>query len=168
MSIRRMFMVAAAAACVLIGGVAAQPAAAQGKPEIVKSPKFTDTFVLDDRCQGFSVRVDIGGTQGVRIFFSDAEFIIAGSLKATFTRLLPDGSDGPSVSFNISGPGRINVDAGLIYGHGPWEFDRGDDPATPQWEGEIILANGNLVYDINTMEVVSSTVPVRDICAELA
>jgi hypothetical protein len=163
-----MFMVAAAAACVLIGGVAAQPAAAQGKPEIVKSPKFTDTFVLDDRCQGFSVRVDIGGTQGVRIFFSDAEFIIAGSLKATFTRLLPDGSDGPSVSFNISGPGRINVDAGLIYGHGPWEFDRGDDPATPQWEGEIILANGNLVYDINTMEVVSSTVPVRDICAELA
>lgn len=39
------------------------------------------------------------------------------------------------------------------------------DEAAP---ATLMLVNGNTVFDTNTVDVLSSTTPVRDLCAELS
>jgi hypothetical protein len=111
--------------------------------------------------------VDVTFGQNNVVIFEDA-LLTTGSLRATVTRILPDGSDGESIAFNISGQGRLTFSDGLMHAHGPWELDTPDDPTTPEWEGMLVLVNGYTVFDTNPLDVLSSTTPVRDLCAELS
>jgi opacity protein-like surface antigen len=166
-SIRRM-LVAAAAACVLVGALAA-PATASPP---TKFPRNQASFVLSGTCQGFDIRVDQDSRQGTSRDLGNGLITTSGAITGTVTRLNPDGSDGASVSMNFSGPGVIDTVNNVVYARGPWLISNFDDPATPAFEGFMYLVHGRTVFntfpDTNGVELVSSTAPVRDVCAELA
>ncbi len=167
MFIRRAL--AAAGATGLLLGVAAQPALAAGQPTVEHFPKATVSVDLGtDVCQGLDVRLDYTANEATLITFPDGTAITAGALRGSLTVIEPDGTDGPSVYFNFSGAGRIDPANGVAYAHGPWALQGFDDPTTPQWEGLAVLVNGNTVFRLDNSNVISTTTPVRDLCAELA
>jgi hypothetical protein len=167
MPIRRA-LVAVAAVCVVAVVMAASPAAAAG-PTIIRGPKHVVASVdLADRCQGFDVRLDYTATQNVQIVFPSGQFITAGSFKGSVTRIEPDGSDGPRISFNFSGAGRFDFANDVATAWGPWELDSPDDPTTQQWEGQLYLVRGRTVWSPSTVTILSSTTPIRNLCTELA
>jgi hypothetical protein len=58
------------------------------------------------------------------------------------THVLPDGSDGPSMRVNFSGPGKIDPATGVVTAAGPWLVEGPDDPTTPAFEGFMVLVRG--------------------------
>jgi hypothetical protein len=161
-------LLCATTAILLAGTLGVRPAAAQGRPEVSHDPPSTVTVLLGDLCEGFDVRADVIFGQNNVVTFDNGTVLSTGSVRARITRILPNGSDGASIALNISGQGRLDVNTGLVSAHGPWELDHPDDPTTPEWEGKFLFVNGNTVFDPATADVISSTTPVRDLCAELA
>jgi hypothetical protein len=160
-SIRRI-IVAAVAACFLAGVVAA-PASASPPS---KFPRTQSSFILSGTCEGFDIRIDDLAQQSTSRDLGNGLFTTAGAINGTITRLNPDGSDGASLALNWSGPGVIDSVNNVVYARGPWLLTYGDDVTTPEFEGSAYLVSGVTVFTFD--HLVSSTAPVRDLCAELA
>jgi hypothetical protein len=151
-------------------------AAAAGKPDIELVPPSTETLFHDDVCS-FPVRQDARARQGIVQVFSDAAgeprtVHLAGAFTATLTHLLPDGSDGPSIQVNFSGPGNVDPVTGLVSANGPWLLVGSDDPTTAAFDGLMLLVQGQVDISQNANTggpvVESSTGRVIDLCAALA
>lgn len=167
MSIRRI-IVAAVAACFLAGAVAA-PA---GASPPTKFPRHESSFILSGNCEGFDIRIDDVAQLSTSRDLGNGLFTTAGAINGTVTRLNPDGSDGASLALNWSGPGVIDSVNNVVYARGPWLITNFDDVTTPAFEGFAYLVRGVTVFntfiDSPNVDLVSSTAPVRDLCAELA
>lgn len=164
---RRVWAVAALVG--LLGLLGLQPASA-AKPTIIKVPKQTFSQVVTDVCQGFDVRWDYVATQNVTIIYPNGTLHGSGSFNGSLTRINSDGSDDRSVVLHFSGSGNIDASGSVLTLHGPSIIFAFDDPTTPAWEGGFVLTAGTTVADISqpTINIVSATVPPRDICAELS
>ena len=66
----------------------------------------------------------------------------SGALTGTLTHVLPDGSDGPSMRVNFSGPGKIDPATGVASSSGPWLIESRDDAEHPAFEGFLLLVRG--------------------------
>jgi len=130
--------------------------------------KATSDTILKAHCHGFDVHFVYRATQLVTIAFSETTVFSAGSFNGTVARVLPNGHDSSTISFSFSGASSIDFNSGLVVAHGPTLFAGPDDPTTAEWEGALFLASGNTVADPANGTFLSSTRPVRDLCAELA
>src|SRR4051794_15844444 len=107
------------------------------RPDIVRIPGGSFSDILGQGQCAFPVRLDFVARQGLIQVFSNGDGAVravhlAGSLNGTFTRILDDGSDGPDLRLNFSGPGNIDPATGDLSGTGPWLLASPDDPNTPE------------------------------------
>ena len=107
-------LAAFAAACFLLGTLAALPAAAVGGPQIERFPKATSDTILKAHCHGFDVHFVYRATQLVTIAFSETTVFSAGSFNGTVARVLPNGHDSSTISFSFSGASSIDFNSGLV------------------------------------------------------
>ena len=165
-----------AVAVALTGFPGAAAAVSAGKPDIQRVPPSVETIYHDGICE-FQVREEARARQGIVQVFYDADgeprtTHVAGAFTGTLTHVLPDGSDGPSLRVNFSGPGTIDPTTGIVSTKGPWLLVGDDDPTTPEFDALMLLVRGQseLSPNVNTGGPVvdSSTGTVIDLCAALA
>jgi hypothetical protein len=138
-------------------------------PERLLPPQPISYEFVTDTCDGFEVRVEGGGKQGL-IFYADYVRLIAPGGWATLTNL----ATGESMTINNSGPGTQSVSANefggvtiTLTGTGNWGHDHGY---------EFILTSGRFVATFvlddegNLMDFTEdhSRARVVDLCAALS
>jgi hypothetical protein len=158
-----------AAASLLVALTGAPASAAQ--PDISRTPGGTQT-ILHEEC-GFPVLEETKTGQNiVQTFFDrngDVRTIhVAGSFNGTLTNV----DTGESIRLNFSGAGNIDFETGALSGHGPFLIGSPDDPATAEFDGFMVLVQGNtsasLDFETGVVTIHSTTGQVTDICAALA
>lgn len=163
------YWVGPAAATLLVALTGAPASAAQ--PDISRTPGGTQT-VTHEEC-GFPVLEETKTGQNiVQTYFDrngDVRTIhVAGSFHGTLTN--PDTDQ--SIRLNFSGAGNIDIETGALTGHGPFLIGSPDDPATAEFDGFMVLVQGNtsasLDFETGVVTIHSTTGPVTDICAALA
>jgi hypothetical protein len=166
---------AATLACLALAGVGAAAPAAAAQPEIQKSPPGEISVLSEGSCP-FPVREDVLARQLTTKVFVDAEGVPrvimgSGALSGTLTHVLPDGSDGPSIQINFSGPGKIDPASGVVTAVGPWLVESADDASTPAFEGFMVLVRGRATISTDPVTgaalVTSAGGNVTDLCAAL-
>jgi hypothetical protein len=79
---------------------------------------------------------------------------------------------GESIRLNFSGAGNIDFETGALLGHGPFLIGSPDDPDTAEFDGFLVLVQGNtsasLDFETGVVTIHSTTGVVTDICAALA
>ena len=158
------------AAASLLVALTGAPASAD-QPDISRTPGGTQT-ILHEEC-GFSVLEETKfGQNLVQTFFDRNGDVrtthVAGSFNGTLTNV----DTGESIRLNFSGAGNIDVETGALSGHGPFLIGSPDDPATGDFDGFLVLVQGNtsagLDFETGVVTIHSTTGPVTDICAALA
>jgi hypothetical protein len=154
----------------LLVALTGAPASA-ASPDISRTPGGTQT-ILHEEC-GFPVLEETKTGQNLVQTFYDSNgdvrtIHVAGSFHGTLTNV----ESGESIALNFSGAGNIDVETGDLSGHGPFLIGSPDDPATAEFDGFIVLVQGNtsasLNFETSVVTIHSTTGPVTDICAALA
>lgn len=167
-------LIVAVGLALAMAGVTSTAAQAVGQPDIQKAPPGEFSFVSDS-C-GFSVRADVRARQGMTKTFFDAAGVprtihLSGAFTGTLTHV-SDGSDGPSLRINFSGPGSVDLATGDLSSRGPWLLEGPDDPDTLVFEGFMLLVRGRAEVSsdpVSGLPIVDSTTGnVVDLCAALA
>ncbi len=156
-------------AAALLVTLSAGPALA-AKPDITHNPPTTQT-VVHTGC-GFDVLEESKVGENLTQFFYDRNgelrtIHVAGSFHGTLT----NADTGESIQLNFSGAGNIDPETGVLTGHGPFFIENFDDPATPEFEGFMVLTNGTTVAMMDEngqITIISTTAPVTDLCAALS
>ena len=172
----RRLVAAGTFACLALAGVAgtASPAAAD-QPEMQKTPPGEFSTLSEGGCT-FPVREDVRARQLTTKVFVDADGVPrviqgSGALTGTLTHVLPDGSDGPSLQVNFSGPGKIDPTTGVATSSGAWLIESRDDASTPAFEGFLLLVRGRATISPDPVTgspvVVPTAGTVADLCAAL-
>lgn len=159
-----------------VAGVTGSPAHGAGKPDIQKAPPGETSTVSLGSCT-FPVREDVRARQSMTKVFFDAAgqprtIHLSGAFTGTLTHVLPDGTDGPSLHVNFSGPGDIDPATGILTTKGPWLLEGPDDPITPAFDGLLVLARGQSQVSADpytgVLTITGSKGNVTDLCAALA
>jgi hypothetical protein len=167
-------LVTPAVLAVALAGLTGGAAQAAGKPDIQKTPAGEVSTVSEGSCT-FPVRADVRARQSMtKVFFDSAgqprTIHVSGAFTGTLTHVLPDGSDGPSIRVNFSGPGNFDPATGILSAKGPWLLEGPDDPNTPAFDGVLVLARGQSQVSADPVTGVLTVTGgnVTDLCALLA